>query len=639
MCRIAGFWDFSKQRYRQDSETILRSMTDSMAHGGPDDAGYQIVDKGVGLGQRRLSVIDLTDGGHQPMHTEKYVIVFNGEIYNYQEIKDELKSKGYTFNSNSDTEVILRSFEVWGYDSVHKFRGMFAIALWNKLDKKLLLCRDRVGVKPMYWYYNDGLLLFASELKAFHEHPELDKTIDHEAVSLFLQTGYIRSPYCIFKHAKKLEPGSFLEINEKQEITKWKYWDVNEIYRTTMVSTKSEEELITECEQILKESFQLRMVADVPVGMFLSGGIDSSLVTALLQAQSKTPLKTFTIGFEQKEFNEATFAKSIASHIGTDHTELYCSEEHFKEIIPHLPEFYDEPFGDSSAIPTYLVSKLAREHVTVSLSADAGDEIFTGYTKHLLAIEYFNKIKRIPRPIRKMLSKVMTIMPISILNFALSLTSLKGKTEGNSNRYRKMAQVFECDSVLDFMYKSSQIMVDEDLKKLHKVKPTNIFEKDLEMLESKTCSLLGAVDIGSYLEGDIMAKVDRATMRVALEGREPFLDHHIIEFGLSLPDHMKLRNGVSKWILREILYKYVPKELIDRPKMGFGIPVEEWLHSSLKEALVLMKNDREFASAFLLDTTYLDAVVSGFLEEKNNHSSYLIWFLYCLHQWYNKWIQ
>ncbi len=637
MCRIVGVWSEYKNSSLYD---LVGSMKESLSYGGPDDHGIFIDEKNnLGFGHRRLSILDLSFAGHQPMEFGKYVITYNGEIYNYREIATELIENGYEIKTDSDTEVILKAFDCWNYKCVDKFRGMFSFGIWNKDEKILTLCRDRVGVKPLYWYLKDGLFMFSSELKAFHEHPDFDKTISDEAVSLYLQTGYIRSPYCIFNFAHKVEPGTFLEINSDGHLKSWKYWDLVELSSNLEVDKRSETELIESCENILKESFQLRMVSDVPVGIFLSGGIDSSLVAALLQNQSRTPLKTFTIGFQEEEFNEAVFAKKIANHLGTDHTELYCTESHFKEIIPKLPLIYDEPFGDSSAIPTYLVSQLAKQDVKVSLSADGGDEIFTGYTKYLIAIEYYKKLVKIPLLIRKIISNLLIITPVSILNFGLSLTRIKGKTGGTKDRYKKMAQAIKCNSVLDFLYKSSQITSDEQLSKLHRSNQVKIFDINYFPKSEMTCSMLGLADITSYLEGDILTKIDRATMNVALEGREPFLDHKIIEFGMSLADNMKVRNKETKWILRQILYKYIPKELIERPKMGFAVPIEKWLRSSLKTSLIELTENKEFASYFKLHQDELQNIIGEFLKGKSNKNTYLIWYLYSLNEWYKTWIQ
>lgn len=630
MCRINGILN------KNVSESLVIQMRDTLAYGGPDDAGVYIdIENQIGLAHRRLSIIDLSEGGHQPMIWQDYVIVFNGEIYNYQSIKQELLQKNYTFSSDSDTEVILKAFDLWGYDAVHKFRGMFAFAIWNKKTKKLILCRDRVGVKPLYWYYKDGLFMFASELKAFHKHHAFDKTLNPQSISLYLQTGYIKSPFSIFKYAHKVEPGGFLEVSCDFSIKKWKYWNVREVYNQKKIRIDSDENLIAECEHLLSESFNLRMVSDVPVGMFLSGGIDSSIVTALLQKDSNTPLNTFTIGFDDEKYNEAKFAKTVAKHLGTNHTELYCREEDFKKIIPDLPSIYDEPFGDSSAIPTYLVSQLARKSVTVSLSADGGDELFTGYNRYLFNEKYFNKINNIPRPLRKLGGNVLNKLSINQIRNISQL--LKNRyIQKLDSRIPKLADLLKGDSPIDFLYNVTLNLSNKELTEIFPITEP-IFDKNITFDKDTLYGAFGVLDIESYLEGDILTKVDRATMQVALEGREPFLDHKLIEFALSLPDNLKLKNGQTKWILRQILYKYVPKELIERPKMGFGIPLDKWLSTILKNDLIILSKDKKFMSDIGLNQVnvknMIDSYLAGYLARPN-----LIWFFYVLHQWYKRWL-
>jgi asparagine synthase (glutamine-hydrolysing) len=635
MCRITGI--ITNELI--DISLLLR-MRDSMVHGGPDDAGiYLDQSNKIGLGQRRLSILDLSPAGHQPMVWEHLIIVYNGEIYNFKEVAIELKTFGYDFSSDSDTEVILKAFDCWGYDAVHRFRGMFAFAIWNTKTKKLLLCRDRVGVKPLYWYLKDGLFMFASELKAFHEHSMFDKSINQDAVSLYLQTGYIRSPLSIFQFAHKLEPGSFLEIDNSFNYNIWKYWDVRNIYSKVEKNLNNEKDQIAQCEKLLSESFQLRMVSDVPVGIFLSGGIDSSLVTALLQKESKIPLKTFTIGFEDTELNESVSAKAIADYLGTDHTELICTEAEFEKIIDQIPQYYDEPFGDSSCIPTFLVSKLAKEKVTVSLSADGGDEIFAGYNRYLYSETLFNKINRIPYFLRLIASQIISILNVSSIRAFLRFLPISNTYKKNLDaRLPKLVQILKSKTKLDFIYASTLFITPENLKQLHLHDSNELVFNEIILKDNLIYSGFGVVDIESYLEGDILTKVDRATMQVALEGREPFLDHKIIEFAMALPDKMKIRNGITKWILREILYKYIPKSLMERPKMGFGIPLEKWLFSNLKPQLILLRKDKGFIDQFKLNDKELNRIVSSFLSGKA-FSSHFVWYLFCLHQWYLKWIK
>jgi asparagine synthase (glutamine-hydrolysing) len=638
MCRITGFWDLNYKQTYPLQDTLV-SMRDSLQHGGPDSAGAYINSEiALGLGHRRLSILDLSPAGEQPMFLDEWVIVFNGEIYNFIAVRKKLEAEGYQFESGTDTEVILKAFKAWGKKMVQEFRGFFAFAIFNQETETLTLCRDRIGVKPMFWYWKDGLFMFASELKAFHEHPQFDKTINQNAVSLYLQQGYISYPHCIFQHAHKLPAGSYLELDKKQEIKIEKYWDVQEVYANSSVSTASEADLEAELEEVLTESFELRMVADVPVGAFLSGGIDSSIVTALLQKKQGRQLKTFTIGFHEEEYNEAKHAKAVAKHLGTDHHELYCTEQDFEQVIPLLPEMYDEPFGDSSGIPTYLVAKMAREQVKVSLSSDGGDEIFGGYTKYEITQNFYPKIKKMPSFVRSVLKGGSSFVdPLWLERNSSKLPVLKNY-KNISNKFPKLVNALGAKDTLDFFNISSTYIAQKDLKRLHKPYQ-NRYETNLNIADKRLISYLGMVDIETYLEGDIMTKVDRATMAVALEGRDPFLDHKIIEFAMQLPDDLKIRGKDTKYLLRKILYKHVPKELIERPKQGFSIPIQKWLLNSLKEPLLRIKTDQDFFNAFQLEGKEVQRIIDNFVQQRAYINPHFIWFLYTLHQWYNRWIK
>jgi asparagine synthase (glutamine-hydrolysing) len=635
MCRIAGLID--PQTTAEQARQYALAMRDSLAYGGPDDAGlYQ--EGPLCLAHRRLSIIDLSAAGQQPMCWGDWVLVFNGEIYNYQEIRAALQKQGYFFESQSDSEVLIKAFDCWHTAAVDRFRGMFAFALWNKRSQKLLLCRDRVGAKPLFWYQHQGLLLFASELKAFHQHPGFEAKIKQAAVSLYLQTGYIKAPFCIFQHTYKVEPGSFVEIDQQGQVRRWKYWEVRQVYEKQNFHQNSDTELIEQCEKLLEESFWLRMVSDVPVGMFLSGGIDSSLLTALLQKSNPRPLKTFSIGFENTQFDEAPYARAIAQHLGTEHTELYCTEADFKAIVPLLPDMHDEPFGDSSAIPTFLVSRLAREQVKVSLSADGGDELFAGYTKYLANETYYRRLRPFPRPLRQLAAQVLGKIPPSWVEKALELIPGAPKLKGLQWRMPKLLGALQAQTPVDFQNLASLYMLPTALQKLHHAPVEAIASSDFQAQKAALYSLFGVIDLETYLPGDIMTKVDRATMQVALEGREPFLDHQLIEFALALPDHLKIRDGKTKWILRQILYKYVPPALIERPKMGFAIPVQDWLKTHLREDLETLAQDQNFAEIFALNQPELQKIIRGFLAPQTKQSPHFVWFLYVLWAWYKRWM-
>lgn len=634
MCRLSGFWDFSSPTY--DPQAVLQKMRDSLEHGGPDYGGaFLDIETGLALGHRRLSIIDLSPAGNQPLYYKEKALIFNGEIYNYQEIRKELELLGRAFQTESDTEVLFQALEEWGEAAVNRFHGMFAFAVWDKANKELLICRDRLGVKPLYYYYQDGLFLFASELKAFHQHPGFRKEISPQAVSLYLQQGYIPAPYCIFKGCQKLKGGHFLKLNQKGELQTYPYWSLAERYAAAEIPAASETELKSALEKELRQSFALRMVADVPVGVFLSGGVDSSIVAALLQDQSAQQLRTFTIGFKDKEYNEANQAKAVAEHIGSQHEELYCGPEDFEQLIPHWAELYDEPFGDSSGIPTYLVAQMAKQSVKVSLSADGGDELFGGYTKYEVCQRFYPKIKKLG-PLRPLAAALMgQINPFWLERNASKLPILKGY-KNISNKWPKLVAALGAKDQEAFFHQSSSYISPEKHQALFGA-PTPRYQGELKPQAGRYIGYLGSLDLLTYLEGDIMVKVDRATMAVALEGREPLLDHQLLDFALSLPDELKIRSGQGKYLLRQLLYDYVPKELIERPKQGFSIPIEQWLRGLLRPDLEALAQDKAFADCFGLQQTVLEDMLRQFLDRKAYINPHFIWFLYVLRQWYKRW--
>ncbi|MBK8698721.1 MAG: asparagine synthase (glutamine-hydrolyzing) [Saprospiraceae bacterium] len=637
MCRISGIWTKNPVDIVKMTE-LAQSMINTLEHGGPDDSGLY-VNNNIALGHKRLSIIDLSASGHQPYIWDKYVMVYNGEIYNYEEIRNELIELGYEFISHSDTEVIIKSFDQWGLKFVDRFRGMFALAIWNTQEQTLTVCRDRIGVKPLYWYHKDGVFVFASELKALHQHPGFDKTIDQDAVDLYLQTGYIRSPYCIFKYAKKLVPGSILQINRHGDISIHTYWNIDVKAREAKTLTTGDEATIRKTEEILTEGFRLRMVADVPVGIFLSGGIDSSLVTALLQKDRDMPLNTYTIGFEDKVYDESPYAEKVANILGTNHHTFTCSLNDFARITDRLSDIYDEPFGDSSAIPTTMVAEEARRHVKVALSADAGDELFSGYERYMLANRYYDKISAFPLGLRNMAASIGSKIPPSSLQKIADLLPFMPKINHFEIRYPKMLRALRSKSRIEFLSLVTSGVTIEALEQLHKGNHTDIFEMPTPLEQKRQLSEFTVADSRSYLEGDIMTKVDRATMSVALEAREPFLDHKIIEYALALPDHFKIRNNQSKWVLRQILYKYVPSDLIDRRKQGFGIPFALWLKTTYASEVRNLALDEKFMATFQLNAEFVRTECNLFL---NNRTGILeqgvFWYLFVLYKWYLRWL-
>lgn len=631
MCGIAGFCDFNK---KSDKE-ILVNMTDVLHHRGPDDSGYSFYENEyaqIGLGHRRLSIIDLSSLAHQPMAFEHLEIVYNGEVYNFAEIKKELESYCYTFLSHSDTEVILKAYHKWGINAVHKFNGMFAIAIYDKKEQKLVLIRDRAGVKPLYYYYSNGLFLFASELKSFHKHPFYNKELDINSLSLYFQFCYIPSPYTIFHNTHKLCAGSYLELDlTRRQYVVNEYWNVIDCYNLPKLSI-SENEAIDLLDNLFKSAFEYRMKSDVPVGVFLSGGYDSTLVTAILQSTRTTKLNTFTIGFNEDSFNEAPFAKEIAKYLGTNHIEYYCTPKDALDILPELPIIFDEPFGDSSAIPTTLVSKLAREHVTVSLSADGGDETFAGYDKYVTTFNLFKKIRDIPLVLKKVAALLMDeIDPRKIPFFK--------DTYNFATRYEKIKKIILSKNILEVLKFTSEYFSLIERKTLLKniIKEPNTYFDSNFLSDIDEVSKILAIDYKTYLVDDILTKVDRATMSVSLEGREPLLDYRIIEFVSKLPSAMKYKKNEKKWILKQLTYKYIPKELMDRPKKGFAVPLTVWFKDQLKEYLLHYLDRNKIQKEGILNSNSIVELRDRYLSGHNENVNKL-WLLLMFEMWYEKWL-
>jgi len=631
MCGIAGFCDFSK---KSDKQTLI-NMTDVLHHRGPDDSGYSFYENEfshIGLGHRRLSILDLSAHGHQPMIHQHLEIIFNGEVYNFAEIAKELESFGYIFESNSDTEVILKAFHHWGIKAVDKFIGMFAIVIYDKEVQKLIFIRDRAGVKPLNYYFKDGLFLFSSELKSFHEHPNFEKEINVDALALFFQYSYILEPHTIFRHTYKLPAGHYAELNiQNAEFKIHKYWDVIDSYNKPKLDI-SFEEAKAQTEKLLKSACEYRMVSDVPVGMFLSGGYDSSAVTAILQKDRTEKLKTFSIGFNEEKYNEAQYAKKVAEYLGTEHTEYYCTQKDAQELLPLMSQIWDEPFGDSSNIPTTLVSRLARKSVTVSLSADGGDEIFGGYDKYTLSLKY-----------QKMFSKIPFRSAIGSMMEAIEPKYLIGlnKTYNFGNRYEKLKILLKAKNEQEIMngvgYYFNPSEVDKLLGTTSKLSTS--FDDVTRLMPHNDCiDKMMAIDYKTYQLDDILTKVDRATMSVSLEGREPLLDHRIIEFVATLPSSFKIKDGNKKYILKSIVHDYIPKELMDRPKMGFSIPLNEWFGDELKKYVLQYLDSAKVAKTGLLNVAEVERLKKEWLEN-SSFSANKIWLILTFMMWHERWMR
>jgi asparagine synthase (glutamine-hydrolysing) len=591
MCGIAGFWQ--TKRTPDDPVETLSRMGAALTHRGPDDSGnFHDVGTGIGLAFRRLSILDLSTEGHQPMFSAsgRYVMVFNGEVYNFQEIKTEVGT--HNWRGHSDTEVMLEAFERWGVESaVQRFVGMFAFALWDRQQRKLHLVRDRLGIKPLYYGRAGRAFVFASELKAIWQHREFEGEIDRDALALYMRHNYVPSPHCIYKGLYKLQAGCILTLASDGATPQVRrYWSAKEIARRGQVSPlqASEAEAIEELHQLLLQAVKLRMIADVPLGAFLSGGIDSSTVVALMQAQSQRPIKTFTIGFHEEGYNEAIDAKRVAEHLCTDHTELYLTSKDALDVIPLLPTMYDEPFSDSSQIPTYLVSKLARRSVTVSLSGDGGDELFGGYNRYSLTRRIWNSMRLFPAPLRRVAAFSLRALPPERIDAAFrmlrGLIPRKFIPSAPGDKAHKLATLLNLQSPESLYYRALSHWDDPGFVVANSREPSTIRDSIEELSASLDFEeVMMATDLLTYLPDDVLTKVDRASMAVSLEGRVPLLDHRVVEFAWRLPRRFKIRGRVSKWILRQVLNKYVPQRLIERPKMGFGVPVDRWLRGPLRD--------------------------------------------------------
>jgi len=576
-----------------------------------------------------LSILDLSNHGHQPMAYNHLTVVFNGEVYNFKEIRAELEKHSYTFNSHSDTEVILKAYHKWGIDAVYRFNGMFAIAIFDSQAQTLTLIRDRAGVKPLYWYQKDGLFMFASELKSFHEHPAFIKELNHDGLALFLQYGYIPQPHTIFNHTHKLQAGHSLTFHIKDSTCKLEmYWDVIDCYNQPKLHI-SEAEAMVETERLLKSACKYRMVADVPVGMFLSGGYDSSAVAALLQSERTKKLKTFSIGFHEEKFNEAHHARKVAEHLGTDHTEYYCTQKDALEILPKIPVIWDEPFGDASAIPTTLVSQLARKDVTVSLSADGGDEIFGGYGKYTGIHKKMQAFGIIPN----------FFLPLAKAGLNLRMTHFAARKAGmfNADDRLKRFSLMLGQNEKGLLKTGSQVFTDRDLNELLIKMPNNVkTEFDTEINQSWLDNIL-AIDYKTYQSDDILTKVDRATMSFSLEGREPLLDYNIIDFVARLEPELKIKNSNKKYLFKKITHKYLPKEIMDRPKMGFGVPIFDWFKDELKDYLMIYLDEQRIKKAGIFKPDIVVDIRDQYFKGKEININKL-WYLLIFEMWRERWM-
>ncbi|MDN5869958.1 MAG: asparagine synthase (glutamine-hydrolyzing) [Nitrococcus sp.] len=623
MCGIAGWYDSSGTCNADELENAILRATAQLVHRGPDDGGvYVDAPAGIALGHRRLSIIDLSPEGHQPMCSAsgRYAIAFNGEIYNFRELTHELNQLGHRFRGHSDTEVLLAAIEQWGLKhALQRSNGMVALALWDRETRKLTLARDRVGKKPLYYGWTRSGFAFGSELKAIRALPSFDATINRDALTLLLRHKYIPAPFSIYRGIFKLRPAEVLILPleamnrgpiDPNELRRYRrtYWSFHDTISAGMEQPwrQDDNSAIGELQERLLEAVRLRMVSDVPLGALLSGGIDSSIVTALMQRLSNQPIETFSIGFNESDYDEAQHASRVAAHLGTEHTELYVTPEEAMAVIPRLPAIYDEPFADCSQIPTFLVSQLARKRVTVALSGDGGDELFGGYNRYILAYAYWRRLGRLPRTVRHLLTAAIEHVPAERWNRLLAgvraMLPRQLRVPQAGDKLLKLAHILHYDQPIDMYRALCSDWIEPDTMVIGASDPTTVLDDSPGWPQANNfIDRMMQLDFLTYLPGDILTKVDRASMAVSLEVRCPLLDPDVIAFAWRLPLHMKIRNGEAKWLLRQLLYRHVPRELVERPKMGFGVPIDQWLRGALRDWADALLDERRLKKEGFFD--------------------------------------
>jgi asparagine synthase (glutamine-hydrolysing) len=643
MCGIVGF--LSTNQFSGCAEDLTKAMN-SLAHRGPDDSGHFFdYQNGVGLGHRRLSIIDLSSGGYQPMKSSDgtLTISYNGELYNYLEIRKTLEQEGYSFKSKSDTEVLINSFQHWGADCIKKFIGMFVFAIWDSKKEELTIARDRMGIKPLYYYLTPETFIFASELKAIMAFRTFRMSVDMQSIASFLHYRYVPAPHSIFQNTFKLQPGRYL-VYDGTGLRQQQYWKLPRINNQTDRVMEHEQTTITDLEHVLKTAVQDRLVSDVPLGALLSGGIDSSLIAALMQQVSNRQIQTFSIGFNDKRFDEAPWAARIAKHLGTSHTELYLDSEKALEVIPKLPVVYDEPFADASGIPTFMVSQLTKKYVTVALSGDGGDELFAGYVRYWMTVALFELANKIPQFLRSAVAKMILACGAHRIESVLALAS------------PYLPNKFRTANTIEKLEKLTLALEQSDLCELYKVSVCVWSEHDIAAMLSKpemhdpfntifngnntdaSIAELMYIDQHTYLPDEMLTKIDRASMANSLEVRVPLLDHRVVEFAARIPLDFKFRDGDSKFILKKILGKYVPSNLFERPKMGFAVPLNQWFRADLKEMLCDYLSYERIKAEGLFNPEIVDQMVARHLdgESENPHQ---LWSLLMWQMWREQWLR
>lgn len=631
MCGIAGLWDPQRSQAEPELRTWVERMVDALRHRGPDDSGVWVSPTvGLGLGHSRLSVIDLSVAGHQPMESAcgRFVLVYNGEIYNYLDLRRNLEAQGHRFLGHSDTKVLLGAIAQWGVEqALERLVGMFAFALWDVPRQRLLLVRDRLGKKPLYYGWWAGRFVFASELKALARLPGFSPDIDRGALALFLQHNYVPGPWSIYREIYKLPPGTLLELKGAAERPAPRaYWSLEQAVLRGMEDPfrGTVDEAAEELHSLLADAVQRRMIADVPLGAFLSGGIDSSLVVGLMQAHSSRPVRTFTIGFEEREYDEAPYAAAVARYLGTDHTEQYVRPREAWEVIPRLPEIYDEPFGDSSAVPTFLVSELARRQVTVVLSGDGGDELFGGYQRYLHIGRLWRALERVPLAVRKAAGRALAWGAGGLPG------ALRSRVAGRAQRLgiATPGEMYVGHNI--HWPDAHRLVLGAERREALAAQPQR-WPNRRHYLEQWMYA-----DTVSYLPDDILVKLDRASMAVALEARTPLLDHRVVEFAWRLPLEWKIRGATGKWLLRRVLPRHVPRELFERPKAGFGVPIDHWLRGPLRDWAEALLDEHRLRQQAFFDPAPIRQKWEEHLSGRTAWH-YHLWDVLMFQAWYERW--
>lgn len=634
MCGIAGFAPLcpgTGERNRQDMQAICRAMTDPLRHRGPDGSGIWTDERfGVAFGHRRLSILDLSPSGAQPMESacKRFVLTYNGEIYNHPDLRRELESLGHAFRGTSDTETLLAAIAEWGLEAALKRAiGMFALALWDRENHTLQLARDRMGIKPLFYARTRNSLLFASELKGLRPHPEFSPRLNRNALSLFFRHNYIPAPHCIYEGAHKLEPGHILTLDSNGTHDHC-WWSAASAWEKGLAApfSGSADEAAEHLHRLFSDAVRLRMISDVPLGAFLSGGIDSSTVAALMQAQSSNPVRTFSIGFDEPEYDESPMARAIAQHLGTDHTELRVTPREMAEVIPSLPEYWDEPFADSSQVPSLCLARLTRQHVTVALSGDGGDELFMGYARYALALRAWKLLGCLPLPVRRAISRTGKAVPNRVMGLLGPLAS---------KIHWRLDALALPDFQTFYRHALSHQKHPEDFV-LGATEPDTPFTHDYGKLTRHKGALMTLMDTRAYLPDDILTKVDRATMAASLEARVPLLDHRVVEFAASLPADMKLGpEGRAKLPLRAVLARHVPPALFERPKMGFSIPLEHWLRTDLRDWCESLLDPKIIRGQGYVDVDMVARMWRNYKNGQGNWSTY-IWDTLMFQAWLDR---